>query len=264
MLNFGNLMTPVIIALCANSPVYNGRMSPYCSAREGQMASIYAQEHRHGMLARPVTDMADYVEMMSQTTYLIRRDDGKIIPSSQTFVEYLQENGADLEAFLFHDHYMWNSARLRPAYGTIEIRPACQQPWREHMAACALGLGLVEAAEDITAYVDECFGQEAWSILADYHGLAIRHGLRAPQPAPDFLGRIVEMVDVALRERGFGEERFLEPLFKRLERRMNPAQRMRAIFRTDGLRWPAQPRVDSTWCDDAGVIDLGGCQIGHG
>jgi hypothetical protein len=85
------------------------------------------------------------------------------------------------------------------------------------------------------AYVDECLGQESWSILADYHGLATRHGLRAPQPAPDFLGRIVAMCHVALCERGFGEERFLEPIFKRLDRHMNPAQRMRAIYRTDGL-----------------------------
>jgi gamma-glutamylcysteine synthetase len=235
MLNFGNLMTPVIIALCANSPVYNGRMSQFCSAREGQMASIYAQEHRHGMLTRPIVDMVDYVEMMSQTTYLIRRDDGKIIPGSKPFVEYLRENGADLEAFLFHDHYMWNSARLRPAFGTVEIRPACQQPWREHMAASALGLGLIEAADAIMDYVEESFGEEAWPIMIDYHGLVMRHGLRAPQPSPDFLERIVEMTDAALCERGFGEERFLEPLFKRLNRRMNPAQRIRAFYRTDGL-----------------------------
>ncbi|MEZ4613516.1 MAG: glutamate-cysteine ligase family protein [Caldilineaceae bacterium] len=35
LLNFGNLMTPVIIALCGNSPVFGGKPSPYCSAREG-------------------------------------------------------------------------------------------------------------------------------------------------------------------------------------------------------------------------------------
>ena len=61
LLNFGNLMTPVIIALCANSPVYAGKLSPYCSAREGVMAAIRANEHRHGMIARPMQDVADFV-----------------------------------------------------------------------------------------------------------------------------------------------------------------------------------------------------------
>ena len=151
MLNFGNLMTPVIIALCGNSPVYGGSESPFCSAREGVMAEIRATEHRHGMLARPFTSMLDFVEAVAQSTYLIVQAGGEIIPSSQPFTAFLAENGPDYQAFLFHEHYIWNSARLRAAYGTIEVRPACQQPWAESMAVAALILGLVEAAEPVLA-----------------------------------------------------------------------------------------------------------------
>lgn len=235
ILNFGNLMTPVIIALCANSPVFAGRLSPYCSAREGEMSNILAVEHRHGMLKRPVTDMVDYVEMMAETTYLIVRAAGDIYPSSQPFSTYLEEHGVDYPAFLFHEHYMWNSARLRTAYGTIEIRPACQQPWREHMVVSALGLGLIEAAPAIYAFVRDGLGDDYWSIMQDYHGLAIRHGLRAPQPMADFLPHILTLTSQGLAARGFGEERLLEPLFNRLVRGMNPAQRIRTVFRTDGM-----------------------------
>ena len=35
MLNYGNMMAPVIIALCANSPVYGGKDSHFCSAVKG-------------------------------------------------------------------------------------------------------------------------------------------------------------------------------------------------------------------------------------
>jgi hypothetical protein len=60
-------------------------------------------------------------------------------------------------------------------------------------------------------------------------------GCGRPNRALAFLESIVGMADFALRERGFGEERFLAPLFKRLDRRMNPAQRIRTLYRTDGL-----------------------------
>ncbi len=84
ILNFGNLMAPVIIALCANSPVYAGQLSPYCSGREGQMAAIHANEHRHGMPVRPYTSIEDYIAMVSEATYLILREDNFVVPSSQT------------------------------------------------------------------------------------------------------------------------------------------------------------------------------------
>ena len=235
ILNFGNLMAPVIIALCANSPVYEGKLSPYCSAREGQMAAIHASEHRHGMPVRPYTSIADYIATVSDSTYLILREDNVVVPSSQRFSDYLAEHGPDFDAFLFHEHYIWNSARLRVAYGTVEIRPACQQPWGEHMAAAALGVGLIEASVEIDAFVQDALGEEYWSTMRTYHRQAIRSGLAAPQPAPDFLLQIVQMAAEGLARRGQGEERLLEPIYKRLERSFNPAQRIRYIFQADGV-----------------------------
>ena len=34
------MINRIVIALCANSPIYAGRESPYCSAREGGMAAV--------------------------------------------------------------------------------------------------------------------------------------------------------------------------------------------------------------------------------
>jgi gamma-glutamylcysteine synthetase len=235
ILNFGNLMAPIIIALCANSPVYERELSPYCSGREGQMAAIHASEHRHGMPVRPYTSIEDYVATISESTYLILRADNVVVPSSLPFTAYLAEHGPDFEAFLFHEHYIWNSARLRVAYGTVEIRPACQQPWEEQMAAAALGVGLIEASEEIDTFVQERLGSDYWPTMRTYHRQVIRSGLGAPQPAPRFLSQIVEMAEEGLRRRGLGEERFLSPIYRRLERKLNPAQRARAIFQADGV-----------------------------
>lgn len=236
MLNFGNMMTPVIIALCGNSPIYGGQLSPYCSGREGSMAAIHASEHRHGMPARPYTSIVDYVTTVSESTYLIRQGNGEIVPSHLPFTSYLEEHGPDFDAFLFHEHYIWNSARLRVAYGTLEIRPACQQPWAEHMAATALGVGLVEAYQSIDAYVQEALGEGYWDAMRAYHGLAIRSGLRAPQPAPNFLWEIVDRAEAGLVARGQGEAQYLAPIRRRLTRRENPAQHARRVFHTDGLQ----------------------------
>lgn len=235
MLNYGSLITPIIIALCANSPVYAGKESPYCSAREGVMAAIRANEHRHGMLPRPMRDLADFVETISQVTYLIVRAGGEIVPSSIPFTEYLREHGADYPAFLFHEHYIWNSARLRAAYGTIEMRPACQQPWTETMAVAALNLGLIEAEAAIHPLIIDELGEEYWGRMRTYHQQVIRFGLDAPQPAPDLLRRVLGLAETALARRGCGEERLLTPVWRRLDRRQNPAQRARIVFRHDGM-----------------------------
>jgi gamma-glutamylcysteine synthetase len=187
------------------------------------------------MPVRPYTSIEDYIATVSDSTFLILRENDIVLPSSQLFTDYLAEHGPDFDAFLFHEHYIWNSARLRVAYGTIEIRPACQQPWSEQMAAAALGLGLIEASREIDAFVQGALGGEYWSLMRTYHRQVIRTGLGAPQPAPDFLPQLVEMAAEGLRRRGQGEEQLLAPLYHRLERNLNPAQRMRRIFQSDGM-----------------------------
>ncbi len=235
MLNYGSLVTPIIIALCGNSPIYAGKESRYCSAREGVMAAIRANEHRHGMLARPMASLADFVESISQSTYLIVDAGGQIVPSSQPFTRYLAEHGADYPAFLYHEHYVWNSARLRAAYGTLEIRPACQQPWSETMAVSALNLGLIEAMPEICMLIRTELGDSYWTAMQTYHQQAIRFGLDAPQPGSDLLARVLALAEAALARRGFGEQELLAPLWRRLDRRQNPAQRARVVFRHDGM-----------------------------
>jgi gamma-glutamylcysteine synthetase len=199
------------------------------------MAEIYAVENRHGMLLRPFESIEDYVETISQATYLILREDGEIIPSSRPFSEHLVTHGPDFDAFLFHEHYIWNSARLRAAYGTIEIRPACQQPWEEHMAHQALSLGVLEAREEIETYVQESLGSGYWTVMQRYHRQVIAHGLAAPQPAPGFLAKIVSLAKSGLEAREYGEEQQLQPIHRRLEQGRNPAQSVRSVFQIDGL-----------------------------
>ena len=84
-------------------------------------------------------------------------------------------------------------------------------------------------------YVQAALGEDYWNLMRTYHRQVIDKGLLAPQPAPDFLRQIVALAEQGLRQRGQGEESWLQPLYDRLDRRLNPAQRARRIFQTDGM-----------------------------
>ena len=71
--------------------------------------------------------------------------------------------------------------------------------------------------------------------MRTYHRQVIRSGLAAPQPAPQFLTMIVDLAAQGLQRRGQGEEQLLAPIYQRLDRRLNPAQRMRYLYRSDGV-----------------------------
>ena len=258
VLNFGNLIAPVVVALCANSPVVAGELTDDCSGREGRMIDA-PYGRRHGMIDRPYADLTDFVARLSRLPALLRREGERLLPDGRLFSDVLREDygamrseGAALssgclDAFLLHDHYIWHNARLRTAYATVELRPACQQPPHELMAAAALYLGLVEGHEQITDYVQTALapphGQNevltplsgCWPRMKQYHEQVIRAGLAAPEPAPGFLAEILALAEAALARRGYGEERMLTPLWQRLEQKENPGQRARRVFKAEGV-----------------------------
>jgi gamma-glutamylcysteine synthetase len=236
LLNFGLLMAPVIVAFCGNSPLYAGKESAFCSAREGILTQQSRYANRHGMPARPYADFADFVEQISQLPFLLRREGAYLLPDGRPFTEVLQDEGADFDAFLLHDHYIWHSARLRVAHATLELRPACQQPPAEQMAAAALYLGLIEAVDPIEALIESSCGEDPWPTLHAYHCRAVVDGLAAEEPAPDFLVRILHFSQEALVRRGYGEEELLAPLWQRLHTRQNPAQQALQRYHEAGVK----------------------------
>jgi hypothetical protein len=72
--------------------------------------------------------------------------------------------------------------------------------------------------------------------MRGWHVQVVRQGLEASQPAPGFLEQIAKLAADGLNSRGYGEEVLMQPIFDRLERRENPAQRVRTVFRQDGLQ----------------------------
>jgi gamma-glutamylcysteine synthetase len=232
--NVMNLLAGPIVALTANSSVYAGRIGRFASGREGLLGALGGG--RHGMTPRRFTSPEDWLPFIcGQTCHVLRRG-RRFVPFGRPFAAHLATHGDDLDAYLWHEHYVWHSARPRAHHATIEIRPACQQPPDEPLAAAALSLGLVEAWPSVWAFACDRLGPDPWPAMRAYRADAIRRGLQAREPAPGFLDEVVASSEEALRRRGRGEEAFLQPIRRRLERRLVPANRAARLFRSGGLR----------------------------
>ena len=231
--NMMNLLSGPIIALTANSSVYGGRTGRFVSGREGMLETL--GESRHGMTPRRFTTLRDYVAFICGRTCHVLPRGGQYVGYGRPFARHLERAGADFEAYRWHEHYVWNSARPRIENGTIEIRPACQQPPDEPLAAAALSLALVEGLADTGAFVRDRLGPDPWPAMAAYRKAAIRSGLRASEPVPGFLSGLVDVCERALRRRGRGEERYLLPIRARMAKRMLPADRAATLFHRGGV-----------------------------
>jgi glutamate--cysteine ligase len=236
VVNVLNLLSGAIIALTANSSVYAGRVGRFCSGREGLLRGLGT---RHGMPPRPFADLEDYVRFVCQQPCHVLRRGRTYAPYGRPLAVYLQARGPDLDAFLWHEHYLWYSARPRAQHATVEVRPACQQPPDDPLAAAALALALVEGWREAQALVadalgGDALGRRAWQAMAAYRRAAITHGIRAPEPAPRFLARVLDVAADALRRRARGEEHLLDGLRRRLETRRLPADDAVTAFRRGG------------------------------
>jgi gamma-glutamylcysteine synthetase len=232
-INVLNLLSAPLIALTANSSVYGGHAGRYLSGREGLAAGL--GEFRAGMTPRPFASIEEFIDYICRYPCYMLRDGQGFRVWNRPFDEYLRKHGPDLDAYLWHEHYTWNSARPRANNSTIEIRPVCQQPPEEALAAAALSLGFVEALTDAKAFLWDLFPADPWPPLRRYRAAATLDGLRAPEPAPAFLEGCLRIAEKGLRTRGRGEEAFLTPLWARLDRRITPAERNREAFRAGGM-----------------------------
>ncbi|MCK6517542.1 glutamate-cysteine ligase family protein [Myxococcota bacterium] len=236
--NLGNLLSPVTVALCANSSVFEGKFQGMASSREGQMGRIGAAEFRHGMPVGAAQDAAAYVLQRAVQPLLVRRENGVIFPGQGSFLDYVEAERPDddalWDAFLLHEHYIWNSARPRSAIGTIELRAACQQPPEEPFAAAALGLAIIAAADELEALLLARLGEDPWPKMREWHHAAVTQGLAADEPTPGLLDELLRLCEDGLRRRGRGEERYLKALRRRVQRAENPAQEAVRLLATGG------------------------------
>lgn len=201
--------------------------------------------HNIGMFDCELENMEDLISYIESTSiYCVERGEKYINFPPVKIMDYFQQPVIRGE---YYDNGTYKSIDIQPRIsdiqylrtfkfedltfrGTIEFRSVCCQPIKDCMTVAAFHLGLKNRLNEL----DE--------LLRDDHVL-YHHGYTAAElrrmmnrrELPSFVEeeklydlakKIVELAEMGLKERGWGEEEMLAPLYDRIASRENPAQRL--------------------------------------
>jgi gamma-glutamylcysteine synthetase len=132
-----------------------------------------------------------------------------------------------------HNSCYWYNARIS-RYFTIENRVNDQQPPDALICIAAVTLGLVSALSQAKAVLSSY----DWEMLREAREVACRRGLLSRVGEIELAPIALQMWAIAhqgLVRRGLGEEKFLEPLERRLRDFECPADQARNLFANGGI-----------------------------
>ena len=114
--------------------------------------------------------------------------------------------------------------------GTIEFRSVCCQPIRDCMTVAAFHLGLKNNLHkaDVLLSEDHVIYHHGYT-AGELRKMFVRDSLPSfvdRDSLYDFAQMLLDTAKEGLTGRGYGEEALLEPLYKRLEEKTNPARHM--------------------------------------
>lgn len=219
-----NSLAGPLIALGANSPFWGGAHDPQSmlAARQvfwyrflenyGFWNNIFIGPYLSnpqgalGSLPRNINELMGFI---SNTKFIVGVKGGKLLTPNMLFGEWLKSQGelSSLEykdALKNHEATIWWDARPRVAYGTIEVRPACQG--ENALARHAFCLGLVSNLYAALELVNRRSYKEWRYMKFD----ALRKGLYARGGIVEATKLAVSIAHEGLVRRGYGEEVFLD------------------------------------------------------
>jgi len=238
------------IALTANSNVWRGQIDPeYKCVAEKLWDWWMPDSGRVGVPRKPFKDIEDYVDRIARfrPVYVVRHGEPIILKEYETFDQYYNSKravGIDVEgreiSFIpdkrdidLHNSCYWYNARISRYY-TVENRANDQQPPEELMCVPALTLGLLSALSEANKEV----AYYSWETLRSTRDVACREGLCGSVGGIQLINLAIRMLLLArkgLQSRGLGEEKFLDPIEKRIVEFKCPADRAAQIVENGGI-----------------------------
>ena len=207
--------------------------------------------HNVGMFDREFSSIEELVEYISSASiYCVERDGHYINFAPTSLYEYFNTESitgeyddkgkklsyeftpqeSDLEylrTFKFED------LTFR---GTIEFRSCCCQPINDAMTVAAFHIGLLERTDELKELIDsDTVLYHNGLSASELRGQLVHSDLPAFADEKDIYSLAEKVVDLCaegLKERGYGEEKYLEPLYRRAEKHTNPAKTMLTELRS--------------------------------
>ena len=232
-------ISPLVHAMTANSPLYEGHLTSEASIRGDVWTRM--DPSRSGLLERlwSKQDLSydDYIEWALDSGMFLFKRNGEIIANTgQTFRDFLrkgfQGHQATLSDWRLHLNTLFPEVRLK---NTLEVRACDAQPAETMMGVPALWVGLLyddialEQTEMLTAqYNLEDIRQSRKALIEKGYGTYVGGNL-----FDDLAKAIIEIALGGLQRRakldasGKSEEAYLLPLSELVERRMSPGMALR-------------------------------------
>lgn len=187
-------------------------------------------------------DLLSYIE--STSIYCVERGEKYINFPPVNIMEYFEKPWVEGE---YYENGVYKKIRVTPQIediqylrtfkfedltfrGTIEFRSVCCQPIQDAMTVAAFHLGLKQQLQALNELLEQdhviyhhgytagemrkMFVQQEWPSFVNQDELYV------------LVGKVLELAKKGLESREYGEERLLEPLFERMEKRTNPAKKM--------------------------------------
>jgi len=249
--NVMNGFAPAQIAINGNGSVWRGAIDPdYLSVSEAFWDWWAPAKGRVGIPPQPFADLHHYVDRIAAMDLLyVKREGGPLtFPKSPTLAAFFDSpsflvqtaegdkvevtpDSADLD---LHNSCYWYNARIS-RYFTVENRVNDQQPPDAMLVPSAITLGLASALPEAC----EALSTYDWAELVEARVSAYHKGLEASvgsRPIKPLCESMLEVVELGLKRRGLGEERYLAPLKSRIQTGISPAQEANQLFQTGGIQ----------------------------
>jgi gamma-glutamylcysteine synthetase len=246
-----NLLEPLKALLFSNSPLSDAGIEYLCIRDLLWESSMQGYNpHNIGVHERFPESIDELVDYLASTSIYCTERNGHYInflplpitdylSATQITGEYFENGGYHPITFTpatsdiaYLRTYKFQDLTFR---GTIEFRSVCTQPMRDALAVPAFHLGLI--APDQVAALLRLLKSDTTLYGHGYSAGELRKLLVRRAPLPPFLDAehlkhlllaVLTLSRDGLLARGFGEERYLEPLFERAQSLESPATRFLA------------------------------------
>lgn len=201
--------------------------------------------HNIGMFGNEITDIDDLLSYIKTTSIYCTMRNGKYVNFKPIPIEqYLKMEEVKGEYF---DGNQYVDISIKPNMedldhlrsfkfedltfrGTIEFRSTCCQPIYDSMTVAAFHLGLINELQTLKDFLqqDTSLYNHGYSAL-ELQKMMSLHDIPAFVSKEELKNTLIEILDIAtigLKQRGFGEEQLLQPLYDRANRLSNPAKDM--------------------------------------
>ncbi len=239
-------------ALFANSAVWQNAVSEYKAIRHQFWNWCFTNRQQQIGIPPRIQSLEHYVGYLADFRSLVVERDRTFyrIDNHRSFRCFMQNPQGQIGMTLagervrilpraediFTQHgFAWLDARIHPLHGTIEDRVSCQQPPHVHLTSSALTLGLVENLAGLVEIADR-LSYDQWRELRQ---LASVHGMNFSYPGVDIkelFTRMLAVADEGLKRRGLNEEKYLTPLYTRIETCTAPSDEVIARFQQQGVQ----------------------------